>query len=361
MRAKRILFIATGTRITASSRLRVYNYKPWLEKSGFQVIIVPYNMAIDAELNVKNRNRNFIIKAVNKINQFFKCLIYILMAPWVDIVVIQRVLLPMRVFSVIKRLAGRVVFDFDDAIYLADEMTGAAVRKDKFFGRFRHITRNSDLVIASNNELKAAAGRFAARVIIFPTPVDTEAIKPRSDAGNSGNIVIGWIGSVEKMKDYIMPLKDVFDSLSAKFPFLTLNFVGGKELEGWSIKHRVKDWNSAQEAEDLQGFDIGIMPLVMNKWTVAKGGYKLIQYMAVGIPSVASPIGVNSELIKNGVNGFLADSNREWSEKLEMLISDPRLRLRMGQAGRKMAEDLFSYKTLAPRLIKLLNELDGGK
>lgn len=354
--SKKILFITTGTKITASSRARVYNYKPFLEKTGFTVTIIPYNCFIDARLNAMNKKRGLIIKLINKINHFFKCLVYITIVSLYDVVFLQRVLLPRGVFKFIRVLSKNIIFDFDDAIYLADRWNSFFLNRHKFFKRFQYILKTSDCVIVSNEALKEVASKFNSNVIILPTPVDTQRLTPKSQRYCDGRVVIGWIGSPEATS-YVQPLKRIFEALAKRYPFLKMTLVGAASLPDWGIDMTIKQWSLEEEVKDLQSFDIGIMPLDDDEWSSAKGGYKLLQYMAVGIPCVASAVGINKEIITEGITGFLVTTPEDWLEKLSILIEDPKLRTRIGAEGRKKVQALYSYQSNITKLISVLRNV----
>lgn len=128
-----------------------------------------------------------------------------------------------------------------------------------------------------------------------------------------------------------------------------INFAG--------VNATLKKWRLDNEVATLQSFDIGIMVLPDNEWTRGKGGYKLLQYMAVGIPCVASPVGINKELIRDGENGFLATTEEEWYENLSLLIDNPELRKKMGMRGRDFVVRNYSFEVAAPKLISALKGL----
>jgi glycosyltransferase involved in cell wall biosynthesis len=146
--------------------------------------------------------------------------------------------------------------------------------------------------------------------------------------------------------------------LSAKFPFLTFRLVGaGKLVFPNSIRYKVIPWKLETEIEDICAFDIGIMPLPDDIYSLGKCGFKLLQYMALGIPGVSSPVGVNNKLIKDGVNGFLAHNDEEWEEKLSLLICDQALRKHIGAAARMTVENEYSLEKALPVLLDVLGRL----
>lgn len=356
MKNKKVIFLTTGTDITASSRVRVYNYKPLLENYGFRITIIPYNSSMDSEFNVLNNKRDMLIKSVNKLNQFFKCWLCIIIAPRYDVFYIQRVLLPEWVLGLIRFLSRKIIFDFDDAIYLADKWNKSFFDKRKFTKRFERVLKLSDHVVVANHNLREVASRFSKRVTVLPTSVDTDKLVPKTGRYSDGKILIGWIGSPWAVR-YLEPLVDIFRAISKKYKFLKFSLIGISIAPDWGIDISAKEWSLESELEDLNSFNIGIMPLGEDEWSAGKSGYKLVQYMSVGIPCVASPVGINKEIVEEGVNGFLAKTPEEWLEKLSILIENEALRKSMGAKGREKAEKCYSYRANVIKLMDVLASL----
>jgi len=352
----KVLFFTIGNKEVASSRTRVYQYLPYLIDKGIKCKVIFHIASWQSKKVIGMKKISLLIKLCAKLYSSFKTAIFIILAPQYDILFIQRVMLPLSLQKLILLLNKKVIFDFDDAIYLADLEKRSFLNTNKFLKRFQYMLKGSDCVLVANEILKKPASQFNSNVIILPTPVDTERLTPKAEQNYKASVVVGWIGSPETTK-YIGLLKRPLEFLAEKFPFLRMQLVGGSSLQGWKINLLVKEWSWLDELEDLRGFDIGIMPLTDDEWSKAKAGYKLLQYMTVGIPCVASPVGINCELIQDGVNGFLAGSQEEWSEKLGILLQDRQLRLKMGRAGRQMVERGYSYQALAPRLFEVFKGL----
>lgn len=356
----RILFFTIGNNAVASSRVRAYQCLPYLREKEIKCKVIFYIATWQSKKVINAQEISLFIKLCGKIYSFLKTVIFIILAPQYDILFIQRVLLPLSLQKIILLLNKKIIFDFDDAIYLADRERKPFLNSNKFLKRFQYILKKSNCVIVSNDELKKVASEFNSNVVRLPTSVDTQRLTPKTARNCNRRVVVGWIGSPETTK-YIEPLKGPLELLAEKFPFLTIQLVGGIPLLGWKVNMSVKQWSLKEEINLLKSFDIGIMPLTDDEWSKAKAGYKLLQYMAVGIPCVASPVGVNCELIQDGINGFLASSQEEWSEKLDILLKNSDLRLKMGLAGRKMVEQFYSYEVMAPRLLKVFNNLYSKK
>ncbi len=171
--------------------------------------------------------------------------------------------------------------------------------------------------------------------------------------------VIGWTGSDTTIK-YLEQEKEVIFSLLRKYPnSIEFRVISNKPS---SIRHdRITfvPWNKDTEVEDMLAFDIGIMPLPDNEWAKGKCGFKALQYMSLGIPAVVSPVGVNTEIIQDGKNGFLAGTGREWNDVLIKLIEDPLLRERIGNEGRRTIEDRYSVNSQKEKFLALIRKVSG--
>ena len=167
-------------------------------------------------------------------------------------------------------------------------------------------------------------------------------------------MVVGWIGSPSTWR-YVEPLLptllEVVRSKGAVFRAVG----GGPEAARWPGVD-ARDWSEATEIQDVQAMDIGIMPVPDEPWARGKCGYKLIQYMACGLPVVASPVGVNRQIVRENVNGFVAEEGSQWASALSRLIGDSALRVRLGQAGCEIVKRDYSLAAYAPEMVKIVKE-----
>ncbi|MFH1202752.1 MAG: glycosyltransferase family 4 protein [Candidatus Omnitrophota bacterium] len=358
----KILFFTIGNEEVASSRSRVYQYLPYLRSRGIEYKVISQIPSWQFRKVISKQSESLISKIFAKFYSFLKVILFIFSVRESDILFIQRVLLAVWLQKFIFKLNNNIVFDFDDAIYLFDKVNNG--KKNTFSGngkylpRLEHILKSSKCIVLENEYTKAYANKFNKNILLITGPIDTQRYMPREKGFKKDEVVLGWIGS-PSTSVYLEQLSEVFKILKAKYSHLVIELVGLKsnpfQLKVDNIV--AKKWSLDTEVADLQNFDIGIMPLDDSEWTRSKGGYKLLQYMAVGIPCVASPVGINSELIQQGVNGFLASNKEEWLGYITRLIEDENLRVSMGRRGRQMAENSYSYEKATPKLLEALYDI----
>jgi hypothetical protein len=257
-------------------------------------------------------------------------------------------------------LGSRVpyVVDYDDAVFHNyDEHPNSFVRK-VMGGKIDAVMRHAHTVVAGNSyiaERACAAG--ATRVEIVPSVVDATQYVPRQNTANS-SLVTGWIGSpatqylleplVSTVSRILREQRGCFRTVGARFDHPL--FPG----------HEMRKWSQATEAQEVAEFDVGVMPLRDAPFERGKCGYKLIQYMACGLPVVASPVGANRQIVRHGETGFLASTPEEWHSALSMLLGDPDLRRQMGAAGRRIFENEYSLQVTIPRIVDILRRAASG-
>lgn len=247
---------------------------------------------------------------------------------------------------------SRVVVDYDDAVFHNYDLHRSAIVRQLFGRKIDSVMRDADLVLAGNQYLAERANAAGARgVRIVPTVVDMtrylDAGPPKSDAP------IGWMGTPSTWKEYMAPMLPVLEEAATKF-HRRIMVVGARATPHQSGLIDSFSWSEQTEASMISEMGIGLMPLNDTPWSRGKCGYKLIQYMASGIPVIASPVGVNAAIVEHGVNGFLAESDADWRSALQSLLADPDLRRRMGSAGRRKVQTHYSLQTWAPKVEELL-------
>jgi len=250
-----------------------------------------------------------------------------------------------------------VVSDYDDAVFHRYERHRLAPVRWILGAKIDRIMQRSSLVTAGNSYLSDRAHTSGAQhVEIVPTVVDLEHYNIVKPAAGPFPLRIGWIGSPSTWTEYMAPIMPSLTCV-AGVENARISAVGA----GRAAKpHQFLDilpWSEETEVASIQAMDIGIMPLTDTPWARGKCGYKLIQYMACGLPVIASPVGVNTEIVEHGVNGFLATTDAEWREALVMLLRDPDLRNRMGAAGRQKVEKQYSLQVWGPRVADMLSKV----
>ena len=262
--------------------------------------------------------------------------------------------------AVIERMMQRsgipIVFDFCDPIYL-----GYKSLKNKYLSYLKcpsktdAICRLSTLIIVGNPDLEQYARQFNDRVAIVPITIDVEEYQASDRSRWTGTPVIGWSGSHSTVR-HLDTAREALQQARRRAAF-TLRILGTPQYELPGVEVEPEDWRPDLEKPHFQSVDIGIMPLPGDEWTRLRSHLKVRQYMASAVPCVASPVGVITELIQDGVNGFLASSAEEWTEKLGLLLSNADLRRRMGARARQTIVDGYSGQHWAPRVGAMLRSV----
>jgi glycosyltransferase involved in cell wall biosynthesis len=340
----------------AGCRFRVAQYIPYLEAVGFDVTVSSFYTP--EFFRFVYQPGHHARKAFSFVRLAVRRMFVLLDLHRYDLVLLYREAIPFGPPLVESMIAGRgipIVYDFDDAIFLPN--VSEANRAFAFLkqpGRVARILRQSTHVIAGNEFLADFARRHNSAVTVIPTTVDTRRFVPRApDRTVRPRPVVGWIGSPTTFR-YLEGLADILRRVARDHPFVLKVSGAGRrvELEGLDVED--VPWSLADEVRLFNSCDIGVYPLTDDDWARGKCGFKAIQCMACGVPVVASTIGVNREIIQDGVNGFLASTPDEWVEKLGRLISDPALRARMAHAGRQTIEARYSLHVTAPQLAAVL-------
>jgi glycosyltransferase involved in cell wall biosynthesis len=234
----------------------------------------------------------------------------------------------------------KIIYDFDDAIWLTDKIDESKIEKSaRWRSKVGQICKWSYRVSCGNVYLAEYAKQFNPNVTVNPTTIDAnlthnltkdELIAPNSNS----RLVIGWTGSHSTLK-YLKTIESILRSIELRFEQVRFLVIADRRPQLNIPRLDFIKWNKESEVEDLLKIDIGIMPLPEDDWTKGKCGFKALQYMSIGIPAVASPVGVNTEIIAHGVNGFLCKTEEDWLQYLEKLVTDTNLRRVMGNEGRK--------------------------
>jgi glycosyltransferase involved in cell wall biosynthesis len=263
----------------------------------------------------------------------------------------------------LERVAGRLkvpmIYDIDDPVFLPYRSpVNGWLSLLKFSRKTHSLFKMSDRVIAINSLIGDYARKFSDSVSVVPNFVDTEVYKPL-DKADSNQVKIVWTGSVSTLRN-LNTIAEPLRRLQEKYGVIVRTIANGTaDIDGVELDQR--QWSPQAEVENLQDCDIGIVPLLDDlDWNPWKFYLKTIQYMAVGLPVVARRIGSNSEVIEEGVTGFLVDSEEEWFDRISLLIQNPGMRSKMGRAARQVAVDKYSISAQMPRVAAIFDDVYGG-
>jgi glycosyltransferase involved in cell wall biosynthesis len=264
---------------------------------------------------------------------------------------------PVFEWIISKIFKKKIIYDFDDAIWLTDRRNESWLIKTlKWRGKVRSICRWSYKVSCGNEYLCSYTRQLNPLVFYNPTTIDTENLhNPALYKINRENkIIIGWTGSHSTLK-YLNDLEPVLQTLEKKYPQIQINVISDIAPELNLNSLHFHPWSLETEISDLVQFDIGIMPLPDDEWAKGKCGFKALQYLSLQIPTVASPVGVNSNIIHHGENGFLCSSKSEWESCLSILIENKTLRGSMGKNGRENIIDRYSVLSNSSNFLSLFS------
>ena len=342
--------------LAASTRQRFEQYRPYLKGAGF-------------ELEQHTLLNNNYLKQLygdgpkdrgNITLSYLKRLRWLASKPDVDLIWLHCELFPYLpgLAEGLATLAGKpIVYDFDDAVFHNYDLNPRwQVRH--FLGRKLYTTiGKAEMTFCGNEYLANYARPLCSRAEIVPTVLDSAIFYPAlSERLENCTLKIGWIGSPSTWNEYLYSMLPMLTHVAASEGSQISIMGADKNAEPHPLLEFV-EWSEAGEVSFLQALDIGIMPLTDTPWARGKCGYKLIQYMACGVPVIASPVGVNCDIVEHGVNGFLAETDEEWREAIRTLLHDPVLRSKMGAAGRKKVEEHYSLKVWGPRVVKMLRSV----
>ena len=327
-----------------ASRFRVEQLVPLLERAGWSVSLRtqdparPWDSPYRGALRWLHRRVRMRLRHVRRMRDVRAASAY-------DVVLLNRDLLGGRpeYEDELFRRNPRVVFDFDDAIYLGRNEAHVA-----------GICARAAWVTAGNETLADFARRHTDRVTVLPTVVDTDASLVRHTHERAGPVRVGWLGSDRSIRETLLPYLPMLARLRDALGFELVIVTKPRpelppELGAW----RWVEWNPESETRIAELIDVGIMPLVDEPFQRGKCGLKLLQYMAAGLPAVASPVGINVQLLGDG-RGLCAASDDQWRDALAALVRDPGLRATLGATGRAFVEERYALRTWFPVLEEIL-------
>lgn len=357
----KILFFVPYPSEGASNRYRIEQYLPYLDRQKIKYTLRPFWSRRGFSVLYKNgfyfrKFWYFLLGSVFRLLDLLRVFSH-------DVIFVHRETYPIfgALFESLIAFIGKpIIFDFDDALFLpVNSDSNSFIAHFRAPKRIERVIKISSQVIAGNRYLGDFAEKFNRNISIIPTPIDTDKFFPAKRKRENG-LVIGWIGSITT-SDFLLPLDGIFGELLQEHSRLLIKIVGGRH-EGSPVERMFfKPWSLAEEHKDLESFDIGIMPMPDNEWTRGKCGFKAIMYMSMGIPCICSPVGMNKQIIRDGVNGLFASDASDWKEKLGILIRDPDLRRKIGENGRRTVEERYSLKVNAVKFLDVIKAAHGGK
>lgn len=339
--APRVLFLIQGESVP-SSRFRVKQLVPRLVAAGLHCTVRPIRPRLRGESDRRFAPSQLVrgVAALRELDQH-------------DLVFIQRPMLRSVSIALETRVVRHrpTIFDMDDALF--HNLWGLEGLQ------IRRIVARVGHVIVGNQYLFEAVGR-PEKTTIIPTVVDTARYQPRADPGPERPFTIGWTGlssNLRELRLVLEPLRRVLRETQGR-----LLIVADRCDEPWlrELPLDFRRWSPEIEVAALAEAHVGIMPLVDRPYNRGKCGFKLIQYMARGIPVVATPLGANREIVRDGVDGYHAADAAQWVEALGALAADAALRAQMGAAGRQRVEQHYSLDAVLPRYVALIQRMAGG-
>jgi glycosyltransferase involved in cell wall biosynthesis len=350
----RVLLLAPyPLRMIPSQRYRFEQYLSLFEANGVEVEV---RSLLDADTTkvlykpgyVKEKVASVLRGAFGRVRDLFDARSF-------DVVFVHREAFPLGYPFVERALAALqrpYIFDFDDAIYMANTSeANRFIAPLKFAQKTEVIVKHASLVIAGNPHLAAWASHFNQHVTVIPTTIDTDIYQTKK-IKKEGRLCLGWSGSTTTIA-HLAPYSGLLREMQKNFD-LRLRVIGDPSFRIEGAEVESIPWREETEVQDVQELDIGIMPLPDEDWAKGKCGLKALQYMAAGIATVMSPVGVNSEIAEGGA-AMLASSFSDWEMTLTALLSDPNARERLGINGRKRVEEKYSVKANLPLYLEALH------
>lgn len=350
----KVLLLSRYSRLGASSRVRFFQYLPFLLSQGIGVTTSA--LLDDTYLSHLYTGRQ--INWIGVVRTYLRRIAELSHSKRYDLIWLEKELfpwLPSTFEKYLEWLGIPYMVDFDDAIFHRyDAHPNSLVRA--FLGhKIDRVMRGASMVVVGNGYLaERARAAGAKRIELLPSVVDSE----KYDIGRRSErafFTIGWIGTPITAK-YLSRLAPVLVQVCRKNQARVVAVgIDASTFDNMSVEAR--PWSEDNEVEQIHSFDVGIMPLPDDPWERGKCGYKLIQYMACGLPVIASPVGVNCEIVEQGKTGFLAATHADWLNALRILMNNRELTLELGRAGREKVRKQYCVRVTAPSLSGWMREL----
>ncbi|MFK7786054.1 MAG: glycosyltransferase [Crocinitomicaceae bacterium] len=355
--SKRLVIIAPYPKGEApSQRFRFEQYVSFFENEGYSIEF--YSFLSDKTWKALYKEGSFFAKAVGMLGSFWRRFLLMFKLRSADVIFIHReasmIGPPVFEWIIAKVLRKKFVYDFDDAIWLPNYSdSNARFQRLKAYGKVRKIMKWAHAVSAGNEHLSDFAKQYNKNVSIIPTTIDLENVHVLSSNQDVQKPIIGWTGTHTTM-NYLEEIVPVLVELEKTHDF-TFQVISN-QAPSFKLKSlKFVKWNKETEIEDLSKINVGVMPLTDTIWAKGKCGFKGLQYMALEIPSVVSPVGVNTSIVNHGENGFLCTTPEEWKETLIQLLENKSLRESIGKAGHQTVKQVYSVEANRTNYLNLLN------
>ncbi|MBT6176698.1 MAG: glycosyltransferase family 4 protein [Deltaproteobacteria bacterium] len=343
----KIVYLAATSELGPASRYRIYQFINYFEQEGIDIDVLPALsdawLLAERDSGTKRTIGRLKSGSAGLVRRFQQ----LLQVGDHDLLIIERELfpkLPGFIENLLLRSKGPYGVELDDAIYLAPGRTQ----------KYARFVENSAFVIAGNENLAQWTRKHQPNTHVIPTCVPVDRYTPKQNYELGSVAKLGWVGLPVNFQ-YLQPLSQEIQSLRASMP-CRLQVVSGRR-PSFVGQDAFVPWDSSSEADAIAQFDIGVMPLPTSSFAEGKCGLKILQYMAAGIPVVASAVGVNRTIIQDGVNGLLVERLDQWKPAIERLLGDQELRKKIGRAGRQRVETDYSTKVWGPKLVALYQDL----
>lgn len=350
----KVLFLSRYGCLGASSRLRTYQYLPYLSAEGIYATVVPLlddKYLVDLYSGRKVQYRNIVKFYLRRLSRLFDSKTY-------DLIWLEKELFPwLPAFGevLLQYFGVPYIVDYDDAAFHRYDRHRNPLVRALIGRKIDGVMREASMVIVGNDYLADRARLAGAkRVEYLPTVINLDRYVYGQPQVNDG-FTIGWIGTPVTSK-YLKVVASAVAEVAQKRQ-IRIVAVGPCMLTLGGVPVETRHWSEDTEVEQIRAFDVGIMPLPNDAWERGKCGYKLIQYMACGVPVIASPVGVNRKIVEQGDNGFLASTHADWVNAFITLMDDRELRRQMGEAGRAKVEKEYCLQVTAPRLVELMYQV----
>jgi glycosyltransferase involved in cell wall biosynthesis len=341
-----LMIVQYPENVSPCQRFRFELYKDTLANNGYEVTTKSFLGPADFKII---HQYGFLFKKFTALLKgFFKRLMLLFKMGKYDFVLVQREFAPVGppVFEwiVVKLFNKKLIYDFDDAIWLP-----SVSKQNRLAAHFKNAQKVSAIckmayrVSAGNEYLCNYARQYNSHVVYNPTCVDTNSRYNKLANHDVEKITISWTGSFSTLK-YLTLVENALQRLQDKYDFNVKIICNQKPSLNLKNLEYV-EWSEDNEVSELAACQIGLMPLTADEWSEGKCGFKLIQYLSLGIPSISSSVGVNKQIIEEGVNGYFADADDEWYSSIEKLLLDATLRKKMGAAGRKKMVAQYSLQS----------------